>query len=351
MNSFKTYLKTSILFKLILFWIGVFLYFILATDLENYSGYKELIECSLFFVFFQIVTAYICLSYLVPTFFDKGRTSLFVLSIIMLMIIIFLLYTLYKVYYYDAKYHLESISYSNELFKTYFFKFSNFLSRSIKFLTPTFLLLAFQYSKNQQNFLKLNEQKKIAELNALKNQLNPHFLFNTLNNLYALVVKKSDKSPEIIERLASMLDYMIYRCNDKFIFIKKEIELIHNYIALEELRYGNRVKLTFEKAINRDLKIAPLLFITFIENAFKHGVAQELKKAIITIHLSQNDEVILFSIYNTKPNNSVKNKINSKAVGLINVKKQLDLLYPKTHSLTINETDKDYTVKLTLKQY
>ncbi|WP_132066021.1 MULTISPECIES: sensor histidine kinase [Aquimarina] len=222
------------------------------------------------------------------------------------------------------------------------------MSKSIKFLTPTALLLMFRFYKNQQNYLKLNEQKKIAELTALKNQLNPHFLFNTLNNLYALAIKKSDHAPEVIEKLSDILDYMLYRCNNKFVSIQKEIELIENYIALEKIRYGNRVRISFKNNSTEDSKIAPLLLLTFIENAFKHGVTQELKEAFISITISSDNHHIIFNIENSKSTISAENK-NQKCIGLSNVQKQLDLLYGDDYSLDIEEESDKYCVRLILK--
>jgi LytS/YehU family sensor histidine kinase len=206
----------------------------------------------------------------------------------------------------------------------------------------------FRFYKNQQNYLKLNEQKKIAELTALKNQLNPHFLFNTLNNLYALAIKKSDQTPEVIEKLSDILDYMLHRCNSKFVSIQKEIELIENYIALEKIRYGNRVRISFKNNSTSDSKIAPLLLLTFIENAFKHGVSQELKEAFISITISSDKNHIVFTIENSKSAISVHNK-DQQCIGLNNVQKQLGLLYGDDYSLDIKEESNTYSVHLILK--
>ena len=120
------------------------------------------------------------------------------------------------------------------------------------------------------------------ELKVLKNQLNPHFLFNTLNNLYALTLKKDDKAPEVIAKLSEILDFVLYRCNDDFVCMEKEIKLLENYISLEKLRYSeNRLAISFTKDIQENSKISPLILLTFVENAFKHGVINETEKAMI----------------------------------------------------------------------
>ncbi|WP_171974468.1 sensor histidine kinase [Cellulophaga omnivescoria] len=254
-------------------------------------------------------------------------------------------------YLYEPKY----IEYYNDIAKKYaedsfwkrFSNFSVFLSKSILFLTPAVLLLMAQFYKNQQRLLKLNEQKKTAELTALKHQLNPHFLFNTLNNLYSLALKKSDQTPDVIEKLADILDYMLYRCNDTFVSLQKEIELINNYLSLEKVRYGKRVQILFENNIKKDVNIAPLLLLTFIENAFKHGVSQELKEALIEININLENSQIVFYIKNTKPNASLENSEESR-IGLKNVKKQLELVYPNNYILDIKNAKETYEVTLKL---
>jgi len=228
------------------------------------------------------------------------------------------------------------------------FDFRVFLSKAIMYISPTALLLLMRYYKNQQKYLQLNEQKKTAELSALKNQLNPHFLFNTLNNLYTLALKKSDKTPEVISKLSDILDYMLYRCNDQFVSLRKEIDLIENYLALEKIRYGKRVDIAFTTAVEEEQKIAPLLLLTFIENAFKHGVSQELNQAQIKIDLKTKGESIQFSVENTIPKTAAHNGSSIDAIGLKNVGKQLELIYPAKHQLNINNKDGLYQVKLNL---
>ncbi|GAA6767459.1 hypothetical protein AAFH68_34080 [Flavobacterium sp. CGRL1] len=187
------------------------------------------------------------------------------------------------------------------------------------------------------------------ELKILKNQLNPHFLFNTLNNLYTLTLKKDEKAPEVIAKLSEILDFVLYRCNDDYVSIEKEILLIDNYIALEKLRYGvNRLDILFSQEIQESNKISPLIILTFIENAFKHGVINETEKAIIRLHLESKKQQIIFSIENTKPQNTFSETSDKSKIGLINVRKQLDLLYPKKHQLEIDESQTKYTVKLCL---
>ncbi|GGX02824.1 histidine kinase [Aquimarina muelleri] len=323
----------------------------LSSNVTNFeAGYIQLFHSTCKIIIPQIITAYVCLFILIPKFLNTKKTILFIFWLIILLVTMFVLYVTIHMYFYEPKY----VQYYNEIAKKYaedpFLKrlssFSVFLSKSIKFLTPTALLLMVQFYKNQQRYLKLNEQKKIAELTALKHQLNPHFLFNTMNNLYALAIKKSDQTPEVIEKLSDILDYMLYRCNDIFVSLQKEIELIENYLSLEKVRYGKRVQISFEKDIQQDVRIAPLILLTFIENAFKHGVSQELKEAFISIKISFEGDYIIFNIKNSKSKTHVEKSID--CIGLNNVKKQLDLLYSTNYSLEIKDKKKSYVLTLKL---
>jgi len=225
----------------------------------------------------------------------------------------------------------------------------DFLGFSLFILQPTFYLLAHKFYRNQQKLLKINEQKKVNELAVLKHQLNPHFLFNTLNNLYSLTISKSEKAPEMIEKLSDILDYVLYRSGDKFVHLQKEVQLIDNYLLLEKIRYGNRVDIHFDKKINHNVKIAPLLLLTFIENAFKHGVSQELDKATIDILIQTNTNSVEFYVNNSKPKQENRNDIKeSNGIGLKNAKKQLELLYGNNYNLKLENMPHSFKVSLNL---
>ncbi|MDB4292258.1 histidine kinase [Maribacter sp.] len=356
MNKLLTYSKNPIL-RHILFWIVVYLYFVLSVhNVSMYASYRHLLESYGLIVLVQIITAYTCINVLMPKFLNQRKTGLFVFWMLVLLIAAYAFYQGVKMLYFDVEYYYSYDEsqryYAAESLGKRLTHFSVFLSKCILYLTPTALLLMARFYTNQQKFLKLNEQKKIAELTALRNQLNPHFLFNTLNNLYALALDKSDKTPEVIERLSGILDYILYRCKENYVPVQKEIELIENYLSLEKIRYGNRVAVTFDHEVKPELKIAPLLLLTFVENAFKHGVTQELKKAEIKISLTAEDTDVLFSIYNTKPKSTTveQHLENEEPLGIKNVKLQLELLYLNSHELTISDKENSYEVVLRLKR-
>lgn len=203
MQALKNYFNNTVV-QHILFWCCVFLYFMFSSNIINYpGGYLQLFHSVLKIIIPQIVTAYVCLYVLIPKLLNTKKNLAFALWLMALLIVSFSIYTVISKYFYEPKY----FEYYSDLAKEYaqhsFFRrllnFDVFLSKSIKFLTPTALLVLARFYNNQQQFLQLQEQKKTAELLALKNQLNPHFLFNTLNNLYALALEKSEKTPEVIE--------------------------------------------------------------------------------------------------------------------------------------------------------
>lgn len=191
--------------------------------------------------------------------------------------------------------------------------------------------------KSEQRNTELERDKNLAELNALKSQLHPHFLFNTLNNLYALTLQKSDKAPETVATLSQMLDYILYQCKDRVVPLVDEIKLIEDYIAMERLRYGDEIKIeTRFKVENTTTQIAPLLLLSIVENAFKHGASASLEKSEIHISLREKDKEIFYIVRNTKSlEKSIDKTGYSKGIGMKNLKMQLDLLYPDyTHEAT-----------------
>ncbi len=200
----------------------------------------------------------------------------------------------------------------------------------------------------QQEKKELESQTLQSELNFLKSQINPHFLFNTLNSLYALTLKKSDLAPEIVLKLSEMMRYMLYDCNEKEVSIEKEITYIKNYLELEKLRHGRNIDISFDIEENvGNQKIAPLLLIPFIENAFKHGASHLVSNAYVDVKLSCSSSQIEMHVKNSKSPSVPKNEFRKNGgIGLHNVRRRLDILYPGNHELTITESPAEYSVEL-----
>jgi len=341
--------KITVIAMHVLFWIIIFIFQIAMPDPNYYTGgYDEIIDGYLFKTILQIILAYTIL-YSLKSSFTKKNWVLFSLITVIYLLVIQTIYQLYSIHYLEITYSESYLNFLNNSLVDRILSIKIFLAMSIFFLQPTFYLLIHKFYIKQQKLLKVNEQKKSNELAILKHQLNPHFLFNTLNNLYSLTISKSEKAPKIIEKLSDILDHVLYRSNDKFVPLQKEVELIENYLLLEKIRYGDRVEIIFEKKITSDIKIAPLLLLTFIENAFKHGVVQELDKAKIRIVIKANNNFTNFYIKNTKPKQETSSDIMStNGIGIKNVEKQLELLYGNDYNLEIESTQHCFELNLNL---
>ena len=329
-----------------LFWIVMLIYFMSVP--WPYEKNKLLLFESVFLkLILQIILAYSIINIFIPYLLNSGRKFLFFVCCLTLIYILFISYSVYKSYIMIPSYP-EEFSYRPPfILADRFTNWPAYIGSIPGYLFPTIILVIFNYYKKQKETAILLEQKRTSELNALKSQLNPHFLFNTLNNLYALALKKSDKTPEVIFKLSEILDYILYQCKNNYVLLKNEVALLHNYIDLEEIRYGNRVKINFVEEVNSDTKIAPLLLLTFLENAFKHGVSQELNTASINIFIKGDKENIEFKVENSKPTIANNNDtISREAIGLKNIKKQLDLLYSNSYKLEVKNEQELYSVNL-----
>jgi len=212
-------------------------------------------------------------------------------------------------------------------------------------LTIPFFVLILGWFFQQWKWMKTLESKKTkAELSLLKNQINPHFFFNTLNNLYGLTVEKSDDAPNVVLKLSDMMRYTIYMSKEDFVPLKDEVDYLKNYIELHKIRYQKKVDIQFTYSNISDYQIAPLLYIIALENAFKHGAEKLTVHAYIHINISTNDGTILFEIEN---NFEAPESNQDFGIGLDNLKQRLQLLYPKKHQLIIESSNSVY--KFTLK--
>ena len=194
---------------------------------------------------------------------------------------------------------------------------------------------------------KLAEEKVAAELSFLKSQVHPHFLFNTLNNLYALTLIKSDKTPDIVLKLSDLLDYMIYNSNEEFVSLAKELEILEGYIELEKMRYNERLNLQFTVKGEVDgHRIAPLILLPFIENSFKHGASKDRTNPLIRIELVIDPGFLTLKVINTIPSDKTEDDSVARGIGLKNVKRRLELIYPGEHDLKIIPGEKQFEVRL-----
>lgn len=192
-----------------------------------------------------------------------------------------------------------------------------------------FAIIRYIYNHNQlkQRAQRLQIEKQQAELNYLKSQTNPHFLFNTLNNIYALARDKSDLAPETILRLSKILRYMLYETSGPYIAIGEELRIISDYISLEKLRYDESLRVNFNYDVE-DMKqsLPPLLLIPLVENAFKHGVSETRNRPFVDIHLSVARRQLAFHVRNSTDDISAGEQVREN-IGLSNLRRQLELQY------------------------
>lgn len=216
---------------------------------------------------------------------------------------------------------------------------------------PATVFAMFKYYKNWLNSQKLAneaERKQLAsELQVLKAQLNPHFLFNTFNNLYVLALQKSDKTPEVISKMSDLFHYVLYECNAVKVPVSKEIKLIGDYIQLEQLRYSDRLSIKIKKEVDSpEFLVPPMMLYTFVENCFKHGCSNDPDSPWINLTIKISGNRFEFEASNSIPRHAYSGKEKGGGVGLANIQRRLELLYPGNHRLDIKKEANTFTVHL-----
>ncbi|MEQ9308297.1 MAG: histidine kinase [Balneolaceae bacterium] len=212
----------------------------------------------------------------------------------------------------------------------------------------SFIKITKYYYSEESKSQELQQQKLQAELNFLKGQIHPHFLFNTLNNLYALTLKKSESSPEVVLKLSELLSFMLYECNSRTVPLNKELNLIKNYISLEKIRYDNRLSVSYETYGDvSQSQIPPMLLLPFVENAFKHGTSDTLDDVWVEINVVIRNQILSFSVKNSAGQNPAHVEFDyQQGIGLKNVNRRLELLYNGFYDLKIVDDSKTYSVSL-----
>jgi LytS/YehU family sensor histidine kinase len=196
----------------------------------------------------------------------------------------------------------------------------------------------------KQETIQVAREKANAELQLLKSQIHPHFLFNTLNNIYFFTLTASQKAPEILTKLTDLLRYIINECNQQLVPLTKELKMIEDYMGLERIRYGDHLKMEIDiRGYEADKKIPPLLLIPLVENSFKHGASKMLEHPWVNLSISIEGQWLFFLLSNSRPD-VIDLSQHPVHIGLNNVKKRLQLLYPDAHELDIAETSRSFEV-------
>ncbi len=329
----------------VLFWIVTYLGYVI-----SYGGYGKgdyLNEASINAILLPVrmLFTYIMLYYLLPHFLLKRKYRKFILATLVHAFLFgWSIWLVFRniIYIEDyACYNKYPIIYFKKIFV---FIIGNY---GIPLTAMIFKLFKWWY-QDQQYKVQLEKEKLASELKYLKGQIHPHFLFNTLNNLYALTLKNSGEASDVVLRLSNLLDYMIYHSNTETVKLEKELGILESYIELEKIRYGDRLELDYE--VNGDpnsIDVAPLILFPFVENAFKHGASVDRANPKIKIKIDIEDACVILKVENTVPREKEEN--NKAGIGLKNVKRQLALQYPNMHELKIEKKEKSFKVYLNIK--
>jgi len=327
----------------ILFWTSVLLLDVLEGD-SRHEFYSNL-TFGICNIVAQMIASYFTVYYLIPRFYQKKKyillalwfiISAYLISVFARILVVHVGEPLVRTPPFDQESILEIFADIRWLLLQYF--------PSIYIMAGFFWLITFLDFRRKD--LTMQKEKTAAELKMLKSQLNPHFLFNTLNNIYSLSLYNSPKTSESIGKLSDILDYVLYRCDDKFVPLSGELKMIEDYISLEKLRYDNRLKVTLEKNLETHPDIAPLILLSLVENAFKHGAGEDGGSPNIDIKIDSTDRIFRFSISNSVVDAKIEKTKDS--IGLENIRKQLSLIYPNRYNLDITRKDNSFNVILEL---
>lgn len=338
--------KYRLVFFHISFWlvyISFFLYEIGPRHSNEKIDWERVSLIALTHIFFTASITYFNFLYLVPRYFIPKKLGLYLtfFSIAFLTILSLNIYSSFRIN--DWQHHFP------DHFNTS--RFIILVGSNMLFIVIFVSSLGFAFERfDLESKQKALENERLsAELNFLKAQINPHFLFNTLNNLYYLAYTHSENTTEVISKLSQMMRYMIYETNHDRVRLSQEIEYMENYISLERLRLNNQIPIHFTiSGKEREVIIAPLILITFLENAFKHGSGNNFPEAWIDINLGIQEESILFQIKNSKAEKVQSLQFEKPGIGLQNVKRRLDLTYPNKFELITADEPNVYSVQLKL---
>jgi two-component system, LytTR family, sensor histidine kinase AlgZ len=333
------------LYRHLLFWF-IILSVMTVLDVNERPNIFVSIEIAFVFAPVLIAYSYVIIYWLVPEYLLKGKyLSFLVLYACWVPIgLVMIFVDTYYVFYPLLGIPIPHFTLMEEYKLT--FAVERFVRINLFAVFCVFIkFFKFWYLELQQK-QQIEKEKMKAELQLLKSQLHPHFLFNTLNNLYSLVHEKSDKASPMLLRLSGLLSYVLYECKAEEVVLEKEISVIKDYVALERERYGERLEVSMNFSGDlQDRMIAPMLFQPFIENSFKHGLAEQLGKVWMSIELSVKDNELLFKIINSCNNNQ---EDEHKGIGINNVKKRLELLYPGKYNLEYNRQEDLFIVSLVI---
>ena len=305
---------------------------------------KIIILSTLFVLFFQAVVFYINSYMLFPRYFSLTNTWRFIAITAVFILFVTLCQTLLD-YYIFSRLIFKELPFPKPHMMMVFMR-CFFWLLFIDIFSTVFMMQD-RIRKQAEQTQQIKAEKLNTELKLLKTQINPHFIFNALNNIYSFTYLKSEKAPESVLKLSHMLRYVIEECDQEKVSLKSEIDYIENYCAFLQMKSPEQQKISFDYAhADPDVMIPPMLFIPFIENSFKYSKIEEFPEAFVDIELTTNRENIDFKIRNSIP--AGRRTKPGAGTGIENVKKRLAILYPQRHTLRIEEDNDLFAVHLTL---
>ena len=332
-----------------IYWLGYILLFSLIQGLPTADFWRALSnEC--YSVLPKILFVLLIVEVAMPILFFKKKRTLFIFTYLFSILFFAFIQRLIDNYIIIA-YNLTEWK-SEPLLSAPVYLY-NVIKLQFVVTIPLAIKLVYYLAEEKNRVQTILSEKLQAELFSLRNQFHPHFLFNVLNSLYSKILSKSDDSADIVLKISDFLRYSVYEVNTKYIPLEKEIEYLKNYISLQQLRFDNRLELSFStNGIMENQVIEPFLILPFIENSFKYCLDDANSKAWITISITASKEWLVIKIENSLPTDFLKNKKTEKpysGVGFTNVKRRLELLYPNQHILTIKNEVDSFFVSLKIK--
>lgn len=334
----RTFLRHTILWVLI--------YVVYTYMMSFYSDYKLKMLTNLVNVPLFMVAYYLLKHVQIPRFYNKGKMIQFTLSIMVSSFVLASICRINGILWMDNLYGKSS---NNIPFMT----MGAYLLKTVRYYTPAMAILAWESHEDRRKEMsrmqELEKEKIANELKFLKAQINPHFLFNTLNNLYSYVVNQSPKAPDMIMQLSGILDYVLYKSQKESVSLSEEVATIEHFLKLEQIRYGDRLAVEYKTEGNMSAPISPLILLSIVENAFKHGVSGDIDTPKIVIDIKNDEQQIYCKVWNTKT--KYQGEINDtykEGIGLSNIKRQLNLVYPDKHELIIEDKQDSFSIRLTV---
>ncbi|MEZ4827872.1 MAG: histidine kinase [Bacteroidia bacterium] len=323
----------------VLFWTGyiIFIGFLMTQFLLPRAAFFR----TLIMAFFHALLVYSHLYLLLPRFFERKKYGLYVLSLVLILPLSVGL----KIMTDMGLARLATVETGLLLSRTHIL---GTIFSSVIILLITFPLKMIQYGA-QKDILQeeLKNQRLEAELKFLKAQVNPHFLFNTLNNIYTLAFTQSDQTAPTVMKLSEMMRYMLYECRAERVPLESEVHYLRNFIELQQLKTPGHQNISFEiTGKTQAISIPPLLFVPLMENAFKHGNLSDLRAGWVTARLEVSEGNVSFHISNSLGRETRKDPVGG--IGLENIRKRLELIYPDRHTLEITATADRYSVMLSI---